>query len=87
MIGIEYSSHFVRKYTKLHPDLKKEVFVRIEEFKDPTNHRKLEVHKLKDAMAGQWAFSVNYHDRVAFEYSKDKKIAYLLDVGDHTIYR
>ncbi len=86
MIRVEYSSHFIRKYKKLDPQFKREVKVRIEEFRDEAHHKKLEVHKLKGDKAGYWAFSVNYSDRVAFEFSKDMKTAYLYDVDDHTIY-
>lgn len=37
-------------------------------------------------MKEQWAFSVNYSDRIVIYFSKDKKIAHLLDIGDHSIY-
>ncbi len=86
MLRIGYAASFVRHFKKLHPALKREVVERIEEFKDPKNHRQLEVHKLTGRMRGKYAFSVNYSDRVIFEWSKDKKTAYLFDVGDHSVY-
>lgn len=86
MIEIEYSSRFVRKFKKLERGLQDEVVTRIEQFTDLHNHSVLEVHKLTGALKGLYAFSVNYSDRIIFEWSKNKKIAYLLDVGDHTIY-
>lgn len=86
MLRVEYSSDFVRKYKKLGRAQKDEILERIEMLKDSANHKKLRVHKLKDDMAGSFAFSVNYSDRIIFELSKDKKTPYLLDVGDHTIY-
>lgn len=86
MLEIQYSSDFVRKYKKLEKGLKEEIKERIEDFRDPKNHLKLKVHKLKGSMKGLFAFSVNYSDRIVFEFSKNKRIAYLLDVGDHSIY-
>lgn len=86
MIAIEYSSDFVRKYKKLDPALKSEIRDRLEEFRDMRNHQKLRVHKLSGSMKGLLAFSVNYSDRIVFEWGKNKKIAYMLDVGDHSIY-
>lgn len=86
MVAIEYSSDFVRKYKKLAPGLKEEIRERLEEFRDTRNHQKLKVHKLQGAMRGLCAFSVNYSDRIVFEWSKEKKTAYMLDIGDHSIY-
>ncbi len=86
MIALEYSSDFIRRYKKLVPALQTEVLERIEEFRDVRNHEKLKVHKLRGAMKGLLAFSVNYNDRIVFEWSKDKKTAYMLAVGDHRIY-
>lgn len=86
MLDIEYSTRFVRKFKKLDPGLQDEVLEKIKQFRNQKNHRTLGVHKLTGDMKEQWAFSVNYHDRVVFYFGKNKKTAYLLDVGDHTIY-
>lgn len=86
MIHIEYSSYFVRKFKKLELPLQSDILEKIELFRDTANHRRLEVHKLKGAFKGQWAFSVNYSDRIVFHFSSDKKTAYPLDVGDHGVY-
>jgi mRNA-degrading endonuclease YafQ of YafQ-DinJ toxin-antitoxin module len=86
MIRIEYSSYFVRKFNKMELTLQSDVIEKIEQFKEQKNHKRLEVHKLGGKMKGQWAFSINFSDRVAFYFSANKKVAYLLDVGDHSIY-
>ncbi len=86
MVRVLYSTYFVRKFKKLSASLQSDVVEKIEQFKDSTNHKRLEVHKLGGKFKGQWAFSINYSDRIAFYYSIDKKTAHLLDVGDHTIY-
>ncbi len=86
MLAVEYSSDFVRRFKKLDSSLQEEALERIAEFKNLKNHVKLRVHKLKGSMAGLRAFSVNYRIRIVFEYAKNKKTAYLLDIGDHSIY-
>ncbi len=86
MITIEYAPGFVRIWKKLPPDIQDEVVERIELFKNPKNHALLKVHKLKGKMRDKYAFSINFRDRIAFRYSKDHKVAFLLDMDDHTIY-
>jgi len=86
MLSIGYAASFVRRFKKLDTSLQQEIKERIEEFKDLSNHSALRVHKLSGRMRGKSAFSVNFCDRIIFEWSKDKKTAYLLDVGDHGIY-
>ncbi len=86
MLTLQYSTDFVRVFSKFESNFQAEVLARIEEFRNPKNHRRLAVHKLKGAMKGQWAFSIDYRNRIVFEYSNDKKTAYLLDIGDHSIY-
>jgi len=86
VIEIEYTSYFVRKFKKLDARLQDDIVEKIELFRDSQNHAALKVHKLTGRTKEQWAFSVNYSDRVVFHWSKDKQTAYLLDVGDHSIY-
>jgi mRNA-degrading endonuclease YafQ of YafQ-DinJ toxin-antitoxin module len=86
MIDIEYSSEFVRVYKRLDQALKSEVKLKIEEFRNPKNHKQLRIHSLHGSMRGLYAFSVSYRDRIVFEWGKDKRVAYLLDIGDHDVY-
>lgn len=87
MLDVEYAPKFIRAYNNLEPKLREEVKEKIALFKNPANHRQLEVHPLKGRMAGRWAFSVNYRDRVVFKYvGKGKRHVALLIVGDHSIY-
>ena len=86
MISVEYSSDFLRTHKKFSHAFKAEIKERIEEFRNIHNHQKLKVHKLSGQMKGLYAFSINYRDRIIFEWSKDKKTAYLIDIGDHSIY-
>jgi plasmid maintenance system killer protein len=86
MLRLVYSPDFVRTHKKFSHAFKEEIKERIEEFRNIQNHQKLKVHKLNGRMKGLYSFSINHRDRVVFEWSKDKKTAYLIDIGDHSIY-
>ena len=87
-IEVFYKPLFVRQFDALPPALQEEILDAIELFKNPTNHRKLRVHKLKGRMASTMSFSVNYRYRIVFEYAdKTRREARLLVVGDHDVYR
>jgi mRNA-degrading endonuclease YafQ of YafQ-DinJ toxin-antitoxin module len=83
MIHITYAPSFVRRYKKLHIDLKAEVKEKIVLFQDVQNHPALKVHKLGGGLENTFSFSVNYKIRIIFEYGDVKNKANLLLVGDH----
>lgn len=86
MLTVGYTASFVRRFKKLDAVLQREIKLRIEEFRDLSNHQKLKVHKIGGRLRGKHSFSINFSDRIVFEWSKDKKTLYLLDVGDHGVY-
>ena len=73
-------------FKKLPAYLQKEVISKIELFKDTKNHKILEVHKLKGRLRKHYGFSVDFHNRITFDYLSDNE-AVLLTVGDHDIYK
>ncbi len=83
MIKITYAPSFIRRYKKLHPNLKEEVKEQITQFKSEKNHPKLKVHKLGGNLKNTFAFSVNYKVRIIFEFGVTKNQVNLLLVGDH----
>lgn len=85
MIAIEYAPAFLRQLNKLSAELQDDAQEKIALFKNRSNHRRLEVHKLKGELAGKWSFSVNYRDRIVFKWLSDNEVG-LLAIGDHTIY-
>lgn len=85
-INIGYKPSFIRKFNKLPQGLQDEVIEKIELFRNTDNHQRLEVHKLKGRLNKFYSFSVNYRDRIVFEYLSDNEVA-LLAVGDHEIYK
>jgi mRNA-degrading endonuclease YafQ of YafQ-DinJ toxin-antitoxin module len=86
MLSVAYTPKFVRAYKKLVPELKQEVKRAIEDFKNPSSHERLRVHKLAGPSKDRHSFSVNYSTRIVFTYLK-KDSALLLIVGDHEVYR
>lgn len=82
---IAYTSRFLRAYKKLPDPLKLLVKERGLVFqKDPFDPR-LKTLKLGGRFDEFWAFWINYHNRVIFEFGKNDTVYFHL-VGDHTIY-
>lgn len=82
---IAYTPKFIRMFKKLPTRLQEEVVAKIELFKDPINHKTLDVHKLHGKLCKYHGFSIDYHNRITFEYFSDDAVA-LLTIGDHEIY-
>ncbi len=72
-------------YKKLPVHLQDEVVEKIELFRHLKNHEALEVRKLKGRMKGYYGFSIDFRNRVVFEYISDYEVAFLV-VGDHKVY-
>ena len=85
-IKIIYAPVFIRQFKKLDTDLQDEIIKKIELFKDVKNHRALNVHKLKGRLKKSYGFSIDYKNRVVFDWISSDEAAFL-DVGDHDIYR
>jgi mRNA-degrading endonuclease RelE of RelBE toxin-antitoxin system len=86
MLNIYFKPTFVKKFKKLDQSLQTEVLKKIELFKDRKNHKSLEVHKLKKELVGSFAFSINYKDRIIFDWLSSDEVV-LLSAGDHSIYK
>lgn len=86
MLDIFYKPSFIKQYDKLEKSLKEEVKEKIVLFRNTRNHKLLKVHKLHGRLKNFWSFSVNYKYRIVFEYGRSKKV-YLVDIGDHDIYK
>jgi plasmid maintenance system killer protein len=86
MIELAYKPAFLRGMKKLPPALRREALERIDQFRDPANHRQLRVHKLRGALAGYFSFAVNYRYRVVFAWERPGRTAVLFAIGDHAVY-
>ena len=87
MIKVGYTREFVRLYRKLSSERQEEVKQAVALFQNRKNHGFIAVHKLHGKQVGRWSFSINFRDRIIFEYiGKGKNHVALLQVGDHNIY-
>ncbi len=83
---VHFSTRFFKSFSKLPASLQtlakgKDVWFRTNPF-----DARLRTHKLKGALAGSWAYSVNHRYRVLFRFITDDEVLYY-DIGPHTIYR
>ena len=86
MIKIYYKPSFVRQYKKLPKALQEEVKEKIGLCEKDPKHPFLKTHKLSGRLKEFYSFSVNYSDRIVFEYLSKQEAA-LLAVGDHSVYK
>lgn len=84
-MNIVYKARFLRQFKKLPVALQKEAKEKIQLLKENPKHPYLKIHKLKGRLKGFWSFSVNYKDRIIFQYEEPEKIA-LIAIGNHSIY-
>lgn len=83
---IRYTKKFEREYKKINRDLKlkarsQEVLFR----KNPFN-KILKTHKLCGDLADFWSFSIDFKNRIIFEFI-DKETVIFHSIGSHDIYK
>ena len=83
---IEYSSNFVKQFKKLTPQAQKQAAKAEKLFKKDPFSPKLKTHKLTGKLEGLWAFSINYSDRIVFEFMGKGRVLFH-KIGSHNIYR
>ena len=82
---IEYSSNFAKQFKKLTPRIQKQAIKAEKLFKKDPFSTQLKTHKLTGKLAGLWAFSINYNDRIIFKFLGKQKVLFL-KIGSHEIY-
>lgn len=85
-ILIEYSTGFVREFKKLSIAKKQQAIKAEKIFLKNQFSPKLKTHKLEGKLKGLYAFSINYQDRIIFEFVTEKKVVFYR-IGSHDIYR
>jgi len=83
---LEFAPRVIKQFNKFPKNLQDEYAEKLELFKNIDNHHQVKLDNLKGKMKGWCNFSVNYNHRVIVEFSKDHKVAYVLFIGDHSIY-
>ncbi|MBP9864586.1 hypothetical protein KBC54_04020 [Patescibacteria group bacterium] len=85
---VAFAPSFIRALKALPLELQEEALEKIDAFQDIQNHKQLRVHALTGRLDGRFSFSVNFKTRIVFQFSSRKpKTAYLLMIGNHSIYQ
>jgi len=85
MIELTWDQSFARilkKWRKKHPELVARFQQKLELFKNDPFHPSLKIHSLVGNLAGAWAISINYEQRLVFRFLSDTKVL-LIDLGTH----
>jgi len=85
-VQIEYSTNFVKQFKKLTPQVKGQAVKAELLFKKNPFSPKIKTHKLTGKLSGLWVFSIDYRNRIIFEFM-DKGKALFYKIGTHEIYR
>lgn len=83
---IEYSSNFVKQFKKLTPQIKKQAIKAELLFKKNPFSPKIRTHKLTGRLSSLWVFSIDYRNRIIFEFIDKGKVVFY-KIGAHEIYR
>ena len=83
---IYYSPKFAKEYKKLPNQVKKLAEKKETIFRDNPFHPSLKTHKLSGHLEGFWSFSINYQNRIIFEFI-DADTIHFHSVGSHQIYK
>ena len=82
---ILYHPKFAREYRKLAESVKDAAEKKEQMFRQDPFDPRLKAHKLKGALRGFWAFSVDYRHRIIFDFLNDHTVQFY-SIGDHDIY-
>lgn len=80
------SKRFVKNWSKLNSQIKTKTVKKIDIFLENPYLPALKTHKLTGKLKNYWSFSVSYHLRIMFKFSKNKVVEFI-DIGSHEIYK
>lgn len=82
---IFYTKKFEREYKKIGKDLKLKTESKENLFRKNSFDKILKTHKLYGELEGFWSFSIDFKNRIVFEFI-DKKTVFFHSIGNHNIY-
>ena len=85
MVKIDFTGRFNSMYSAVlekKPELKEEVFKRVNWFRRRPDDQRLDNHALRKRMNGKWAFSITDDIRIVYEW-KTKNVVRFLAIGGH----
>ena len=80
------SSQYRRSFKKLPISTQQKAVKSLEVFQKDQFHPQLKTHKLSGKLVNRWSFSVDYSNRIMFEFVDEGTVG-LIDIGPHKIYR
>ena len=90
MKTLVWSSRFIRAFRRMvrrQPELRTKIERALRQLAEEPFHPSLHSHKLKGELAGVWACTVDYDNRILFEFiqgsESDAEEIYLLTMGTH----
>ncbi|MCX5656620.1 MAG: type II toxin-antitoxin system mRNA interferase toxin, RelE/StbE family [Candidatus Omnitrophica bacterium] len=83
---IRYTKKFEREYKSIDCNLKLKTKIREALFRKNPFNNVLKTHKLWGNLADFWVFSVDFKNRIIFEFLDEKTVMFH-SVGGHDIYR
>ncbi len=83
---IYYTKKFEREYKKIGQDLKLRIEALETIFRKDPFAKILKTHKLHGGLAGLCSFSVDFKNRIVFEFA-DKETVFFHSIGSHDIYK
>jgi len=90
MKTLVWSSRFIRAFRRVvrrQPELRTKIEQTLRQLAEEPFHPSLHSHKLKGELAGVWACTVDYNNRILFEFIQGAESGaeeiYLLTMGTH----
>lgn len=82
---IEYTSRFEREAKRVSRELRPHVEERVHLFRNNPFDPRLKTHKLTGSLREFWSFSIDYRNRIMFEFLGKGRVLFH-SIGDHSIY-
>jgi addiction module RelE/StbE family toxin len=82
LISDEPFLRILKKWRKKHPELVERFQQKITLFTNEPFHPSLRTHSLSGNLAGYWAISITFEQRLIFKFVTDTKVL-LIDLGSH----
>lgn len=82
---IFYHPRFKKSYQRLPLSVQRKAERREAMFRKNPFNPGLDAHKLRGKLKDQWSFSIDWHNRIIFEF--DGGDVTFLDIGPHDIYK
>ncbi len=82
IISDEAFLRILKKWRKKHPELVDRFQQKLTLFSRDPFHPSLRTHSLSGNLAGYWSISINYEQRLVFQFLSDTKVL-LIDLGTH----